>query len=203
MQPTAKNNAFTLIELLVSLAIFAVMATTAYSGLNQMLRVKESNTRHNLFLDKIQKTYIQLNKDFFYLSNASNRNEYGQTINSFSRDSEPSHLFLITSASRQNPMQLIQHPLIKINYYVEDEKLIRAYQNSFNQAPNTKTKKRALIDKVDLIEIRFLDNKNQWKEQWPPVSGSTGQGSNNQLPKATEIKIHFTDQGEFTWLFTQ
>jgi general secretion pathway protein J len=203
MQPTAKNNAFTLIELLVSLAIFAVMATTAYSGLNQMLRVKESNTRHNLFLDKIQKTYIQLNKDFFYLSNASNRNEYGQTINSFSRDSEPSHLFLITSASRQNPMQLIQHPLIKINYYVEDEKLIRAYQNSFNQAPNTKTKKRALIDKVDLIEIRFLDNKNQWKEQWPPVSGSTKQGNNNQLPKATEIKIHFTDQGEFTWLFTQ
>ena len=203
MQPTAKNNAFTLIELLVSLAIFAVMATTAYSGLNQMLRVKESNTRHNLFLDKIQKTYIQLNKDFFYLSNASNRNEYGQTINSFSRDSEPSHLFLITSASRQNPMQLIQHPLIKINYYVEDEKLIRAYQNSFNQAPNTKTKKRALIDKVDLIEIRFLDNKNQWKEQWPPVSGSTKQGNNNQLPKATEIKIHFADQGEFTWVFTQ
>ena len=194
-----KQPGFTLIELLVSLAIFAVMAAATYSGLNQMLRSKEINEKHSKFLNQLQKTYLQLKNDIYYMSNQQARDEYGQKIPAFTQNADTDILFQFSSASRLNPLGLKQNPLLTVRYYLEDGKLIRSYYPHFNRAPNTPEKKRILLKDIELAEVRFLDNKNQWQQQWPPVSLSV-QGT-TPLPKAIELSLNIQQQGKFVWLF--
>ncbi len=198
------NQAFTLIELLISMAIFAVMATAAYSGLGQILLVKDSYKNHGTFLDQIQKTYLQIHKDYLYLSNASNRDQYGQTISSFKHNDEASHLFSISSANKPNPLQLKQHPFIKIDYYLEDEQLIRAFNSHFNSAPNSKIKRRILLNNVQQVQVRFMDKSKQWQAQWPPLNLNIANTQTvSSLPIATEVSLYTQNHGKFVWLFTQ
>jgi type II secretion system protein J len=59
-----------------------------------------------------------------------------------------------------------------------------------------------LIDNLESVSIRFLDNNAQWQEEWPPMN--TGASISNTIstqPLAVEVILTLTDWGEIRRLY--
>ena len=58
-----------------------------------------------------------------------------------------------------------------------------------------------LLEEVESASIRFLDNNNEWHNEWPPLS-ATGQPDGNTLAlSAIEFTVTLQDWGELVRIF--
>ena len=68
-------------------------------------------------------------------------------------------------------------------------------------------KKSVLIDNIENVSIRFLDQKNEWQQQWPslsassPIPGTTTATTVSESPLAIEIILKLKDWGDIRRLY--
>jgi general secretion pathway protein J len=59
-----------------------------------------------------------------------------------------------------------------------------------------------LTDEITLMEVRYLDNKQEWKTSWPDTTAAvTATLPPALLPIAVEITLEHKHYGELVWLF--
>ena len=195
---TTKNstNGFTLIEMVVAVAIFAVVGVLAYGGLNHVLKNQEHIQDSSERLKNLQLTFRYLERDVSQIIDRSVRNQYGDIQHAFVGDEEKALSF--THSGWRNPANLVRSKLQRVAYELSDNTLIRYSWAHLDGAIAEQFFSTDLLQDVESIVMRYLDQNNQWHSTWPPLN------SNPQtvgIPKALEITITAEPWGESKRLF--
>jgi general secretion pathway protein J len=186
---------FTLLELLVALAIFAVIAVIAYSGLNTILSARLQTDQHATQLARLQMALTWLGRDIEQHIGRPIRDQYGDRQAAL--QGTISHLEL-TRAGWRNPAQQQRSSLQRVVYHLENQTLMRSYWWVLDRAQDARPLKMDLLNDVDEIQLRYLDDNLQWHEQWPPLN--TAPGKKAKL-KAIEVTLTVLGWGHISRLF--
>jgi general secretion pathway protein J len=196
--PRNRQQGFTLLELLIASIIFAIMAIMAYGGLDNVIRNSQASEQALKRLQQVQQTISIINRDLSQLVMRNVRDEYGNKQPAIIAGSNIDNLVDFTRGGYSNPAGLLRSTLQRVAYQLNDEELVRLQWPQLDVAPGTEAKKTILIDNVENVTIRFLDEKAEWHEQWPPLNateGSTGE------PYAIEFVLQLKDWGEIRRLY--
>lgn len=181
---------FTLLELLVALAIFAVIAVMAYKGLDTILTAHLQTDQHATQLARLQMTLTWLGRDIEQYIERPIRDQYGDRQQAL--QGTISHLEL-TRAGWRNPAQQQRSSLQRVAYHLENKTLMRSYWWVLDRAQDARPLKMDLLNEVNEIQFRYLDENLRWREQWPPNEKAS--------LKAIEVTLTVLGWGRITRLF--
>ncbi len=200
--PAKKQQGFTLLELLIASIIFAIMAVMAYGGLNNVMSNSKASQQALKRLQQIQQSVSVLNRDFSQIVPRSIRDEFGNPQPYLSAGNNIDNLVEFSRGGRVNPANLLRSSLLRIAYQFDDEKLVRLQWPQMDRAQETEAKKTILIDNLNEVTIRFLDQNAEWQEQWPPLNATGGADSGNTTELiGIEIVLDLKDWGEIRRLY--
>ncbi len=194
-----RYRGFTLLELLVALAIFALVSAMAYSGLNNVLRARETTDAHASELAQLQKVFNILGRDIEQAANRSVRDNYGEAKGPFITSDHGSELLEFTRYGWNNPFpsdKRLRSYEQRVAYRLDEGKLIRSYWFDLDRDYDSKQFEAVLLTGVDHLELRYLDRDKHWQTGWPP------QGSEDQpLPRAVEVTLELKTLDKVSRLF--
>lgn len=197
------QRAFTLLELLVALAIFAVLALLAYGGLNGLMNTRAATEERAEELHRLQMTYRILERDIEQWVPRPVRNEFGESEASLRAGQRIDAAFELTRGGWRNPAEQPRSTQQRVAYTVRDNALLRYQWPTLDRAPDAKPREQTLLEDVDEVRLRFLDQADQWQERWPPAGQTVapGQPAAEILPRAVEVVLITERWGELRWLF--
>jgi len=202
-QPTsrrARQQGFTLLELLIASTIFAIMAIMAYGGLANVIDNSTAAEKALKRLQQIQQSISVINRDLSQILPRDVRDEYGNKQPYLGAGNNLDYLVEFTRGGRVNPASLLRSTLLRVAYQFEDEKLQRLQWPQLDNAPGVEFKKTVLLDDVDNVTLRFIDDNAETHEQWPPLNAGTTNTGTVSL-RAIEIVIQLNDWGEIRRLY--
>ncbi|MDM8569441.1 type II secretion system minor pseudopilin GspJ [Thiotrichales bacterium HSG1] len=180
----------TLLELMVALAVFAIIAVMAYSGLNIILVTQLQVTQHAEQLADLQRIFVILSHDIEQYVQRPIRNQYGDEEPSISGTNEQIEF---TRSGWRNPAQQNRSSLQRVAYHLQSDKLIRSYWFVLDRAQDSEPRLVNLSNNINSIQWNYLDDRLIWNEKWP-VSNPT------QL-KAIKIILNIEEWGNVERLF--
>jgi general secretion pathway protein J len=188
-----KNNGFTLLELMVAMVIFSFMSIMAYSALANVFKSNEVITEQETKLKKLQRSMMFIERDLRQLVLRSRSSGYGQPASpSLDSGLDSEGIIEFTRAGNSNPTEQSRSSLQRIRYTVEEEKLNRLSWN-FVDHIDSEPVKMLLLENVESLSFKFLDNKNNWKENWASLT---------EIPKAIELTLEHKNWGKIVRLFS-
>lgn len=195
LNSSAKQSGFTLIEVIIAMSIFAIVSLLAYSGLHSVITTK-SHTEGSLErLRELQMTMLSLNGDLQQLSDRNGHDSLGgQLLNVSTQDSN--YILAFTRSGWRNPANLARSTLQRVAYKLDEDKLIRLYWTHVDRADDEQLVEQELISNIESLDLRFLDDKNQWQTNWPSANDLASATPSNNLPIAIEVVLKMNDWGE-------
>lgn len=193
----AGEKGFTLIEVMVALAVFGVMSLLAYMSLGQTLANADMLTERMDRLQSIQRTISYLSSELLQAVPRPVRVELGDAPvpalqSSFGTD----FALQLTHGGWPNPAGVPRSTLQRTAYRIEDGELIRYHWNVLDRTVSNTPLATVMLEEVESLTFRFLQVNDEWTEQWPPLAAQGG--SNAGLPRAVEVVLVLTDEGEIT-----
>lgn len=192
------SGGFTLIELIVAMAVFAVMATMAYSGLQSVLDARARTEQHAQQLAALQTAFFWLGKDIEQAVPRGVRDPYGEPVKALLAEPTAEYGLELTHAGWSNPFasgKRQRSMLQRVAYGVHEKKLLRKYWFDLDREHNSAVFETVLLEGVSALEMRYVDHNLQWQTQWPPL------GSKEVLPVAVEISLDIEGFGKIARLF--
>lgn len=198
---TAKqtSSGFTLLELVVAMAVFAIMAAIAYSGLNNVLIARQLTETHSEQLHQLQLAMSWFARDIEQIVNRGVRSEYGEMLPPVVGNDFEGYLLELTRGGWRNPANQPRSHLQRVAYAVRDEQLVRAYWRVLDRAEDSKPFENVLLDGVKSVEIRYLGADDEWRTSWPELA-TTGSVAPAVLPRAIEVNVDTKQFGKITRL---
>ncbi len=196
-----QQQGFTLLELLIASVIFAVMALMAYGGLDNVIDNSQASQQALTRLQQVQKSILVLDRDFSQILKRAIRDEYGNTQPYLSAGENIDQLVEFSRGGRVNPANLLRSSLLRVAYQFEDEKLIRLQWPQMDRTQEIEARKTTLLDNIESVTVRFLDQDGKWQEQWPPLNTvSPADGEVTEL-FAIEVVLELQDWGDIRRLY--
>ncbi len=183
---------FTLLELLVAIAIFSMVSVMAYGGLNAVINNKKATEQASKRIASLQMAILRISNDLRQAVARSIRNEYGDRVAEMLVDENTASISW-TRAGYSNPAQLKRSNLQRISYRLEKDRLLRYSWPVLDRAQDTTPMKTVILENVQMIQWRFLDEKNNWQSRWPVYSDNR---SYQPLPRAVELVMELGDMGK-------
>lgn len=180
------QSGITLLELLVVIAVFAVMATAAYNGLQGSLKAEENFNAAMKDLEAVQMSLTLFQRDIMQLSSRAIRDAYG--------DEEAAIVLYngrelsFTRGGNFSSLKLDTTELVRVAYSLQDEQLVRSHWRHLDSTQGERPLRVSLLDKVTDLQMRVLDQDNVWHRDWPISSNTT--------IRALEITLELEDWGE-------
>lgn len=193
---------FTLLELLVALAVFAVMAASAYSGLRNVLFTQDALQVQQQRLADLQLTMYRLEQDISQAVARSIRDEYGDPQPALCGGNLRDDSLVLTRSGWENPLGHARANLQRIAYRLQGGRLLRLHWEVLDRGASRPAQESALLDKVRQFQVRFMNQRQDWQSAWPPQNPlpPTAQTLLN-LPLAVEITLITDDLGTISRLF--
>ncbi len=189
------SNGFTLLEMVVAVAIFAVMASIAYSGLNHTIKTGNQVSESNQRLSELQFALSYFSRDWLQVSSRKVRNQYGdEESNIVIEDNSIS----FTRSGWSNLLQRKRSNLQRVQYLVLDSKLVRRYWLSLDQGIGEEPFDSVMLHNVKTLEINFVDAAEKNIDSWPNELIQDGSSS----PIALKIGVEITSLGK-TWRYLE
>jgi len=195
-----RQQGFTLLELMIASIIFAIMAIMAYGGLDNVMGNSEASQQALDRLKQAQHTVTILNRDLNQLVQRDIRDGYGTSQPYLMAGTDVDNIVEFTRSGRVNPGRLIRSSLQRVAYRFDEDKLVRLQWPQLDRSQEMEAKQSVLIDELDQVTIRFLDQDNQWQEQWPPLNAPTASGTVTG-PVAIEVILKLKDWGNIRRLY--
>ena len=162
--PDVRSSGFTLLEMIVAVAIFAVMAAIAYTGLNQTIKVGNQVSESNLRLSELQFALSYFSRDWLQVSSRKVRNQYGDEENNIIiADNSVS----FTRGGWTNILQRKRSNLQRVQYLLVDNKLVRRHWLSLDQGIGEEPLESVLLHNVNALEVHFVDASEKAIDTWP------------------------------------
>jgi general secretion pathway protein J len=159
-----RNRGFTLLEMVVAVAIFAIMAAIAYTGLNHTIKVGNQVNESNLRLSELQFALSYFSRDWLQVSSRKVRNQYGDEENNIIlADNSVS----FTRSGWTNLLQRKRSNLQRVQYLLVDNKLVRRHWLSLDQGIGEEPLESVLLHNVNALEIEFVDASEKAIDAWP------------------------------------
>lgn len=198
---TPASRGFTLLELLVALAVFAIMAVAAYSGLRAVSYTRAAVEEQSRRLAAVQLAVYRLEQDLAQAVERGIRDEYGEPQPALLGGTLTADRLTLTRAGWDNPLAQPRASLQRVAYRLRDGRLWRLHWPILDRGGLSAPRETLLLEKVQAFKIRFLDQKD-WRDDWPPPSPLTeGPPPNpDRLPRAVEVSLTLEDWGEITRL---
>ena len=189
---------FTLLELLVALAIFGLLATMSYSGLQTVMTQQSLTAVAADRLSELQKLYLVMQRDIEQVVLRPIRDEYG--------DVQPALLggetLQLTRAGWRNPTGRQRSALQRVAYAYEEQQLVRYTWSVLDRAQDSEPLVQPLSEAVEQLQIRYLGADGEWKEQWPDAETVANPAIETAaLPRVVEVTIEHEMYGPVVWLF--
>ena len=189
---------FTLLELLVALAIFGLLATLSYGGLQTVMTQQSMTEEASDELGELQKLYLVMQRDIEQVMLRPIRDEYG--------DEQPSlvgaETLQLTRAGWRNPTGRPRSSLQRVAYAFEEEQLVRYTWSVLDRAQDSEALVQPLSEAIEELRLRYLGASNEWTEQWPNVQAGANLNSVAEaLPKVVEVTVEHESYGPIVWLF--
>jgi general secretion pathway protein J len=195
-----RSRGFTLIEVLVALAIFGILAAIAYGTLSQTLSNAEVLTERMQRLQSLQRTMRYLSEDFMQLAPRPVREDLGDNLGpALHTDVQSDFAVELTHGGWSNPAALPRGTLQRVAYRLEENELVRYHWTALDRTLSNEPAGRALLDEVESIVFRFMQENGDWTEEWPPENRPGILGL-RQRPRAVEIVLTLTDTTEVSRL---
>jgi len=197
-----KQHGFTLMELLLALAIFALMSAMAFSGLTSTLKSRETI---NAALDRtqaLQNAVFRIQTDLEQTAGRSIRDEFGDAQPPLLGSAENGITF--TRNGWRNPLEQRRSHLQRVGYRLNEENtLLRLHWQVLDRAQDSAPIEIPLIEDVESLEWRYLDENEEWVDRWPPanLSGQVSENADTRLPRAVELTLETKALGELRHLF--
>lgn len=188
MKATQDNHrGFTLIELLVALFVFAILAVTAYRGLNAV-----TQTRAHLDLETRK---WQALERFFGRLDGETSQVLQRRVRTANGAEAPAWAGTPSAASSLEDVQLaftrhggydaegVPLPPQRIGYRLRQNKLELLRWTAPDSAPYNVPTVDAVLDDVNEFKLRYLTSRLTWELEWPPKVPDA------VLPKGVEVEL--------------
>ena len=198
---THKLAGFTLLELLVAVAVFAILSSMAYGGLRNVIDNSQQTELSMQRMQQVQLAMLKISRDFTQLSQRNIRDEYGNS-NNYIMAGEGGDVFIeFSRGGRRNPAQLQRSHLQRVAYKLEENTLSRLHWPHLDRTQEMQAYESVLLEDVENASIRFLDNSNEWHNEWPPLSATGQPGDAVVALSAIEFTLELQDWGELVRIF--
>jgi general secretion pathway protein J len=189
---------FTLIEVLVALAIFGMLAAIAYGTLGRTLSNAEILTERMQRLQSLQRTMRYLSEDFMQLAPRPVREDLGDNFGpALHTDVQSDFAVELTHGGWSNPATLPRGTLQRVAYRLEEGELVRYHWTVLDRTLSNEPVGRALLDEVESVVFRFMQENGDWTEEWPPENRPGPLGL-RQRPRAVEVVLTLADATEIS-----
>ena len=189
-----------MLELLVSLAIFALIGAMAYGGLQQVLEQQRATEVQSQQLADLQKSYRIMQRDLEQVINRGIRNQFGDPIEALVGGSGYDGIEF-SRAGHANPAGFLRSDLQRVAYVPDQDTLLRRTWRVLDRAQDTLPDEEVLVEGLQQFTIRFLDDADEWRDNWPPQQTQTGDADVTGLPRAAQVEIVLDDVGTLSWVF--
>ncbi|MEJ2116092.1 MAG: type II secretion system minor pseudopilin GspJ [Gammaproteobacteria bacterium] len=199
------NNSFgfTLIEVVIATFVFGLVAIMAYGGMNYVLKGQSQLQSSSKQLKDLQLTFRYFEKDINQMVNRSIRNQYQDLQPSFVGNEDKA--FSFTHAGWRNPANLVRSKMQSVYYNLDVHILKRYTWGQLDGAIAEEIYATDLIEGVKSIQLRYLDQSNQWQSTWPPLNSSsiqqTGVIQQFEIPRALELTVKMENMDKIKRLF--
>lgn len=197
-----RTSGFTLVELLVAILIFGILAMLAYGGLDSVMKSRDRTEAELFRLRQIQITFNQMQRDIEQLTARDGHDALGGVLPHLSagQSGDFDLLMQYTRTGWRNPAKQTRSNLQRVAWRLDDHKLYRMSWPFVDRAFDDQATSTMVIDQIREVKIRFLDEKNEWQNLWPP-SNSVAQGKALLQPLAIEVTITMEDWGDILRVF--
>ena len=200
------STGFTLIELLVAVAIFAIMASIAYGGLNGVIKQRTRNGEAMKRLRQVQLTMDIMSRDFEQLAPRSVRDGLGGNLAPLVAGPQNVPPISFTRGGWSNPLGVARSTQERVAYSLEDGKLMRAFWPELDGSVSSDPVKQELLPDVTSVHIQYADASMSYQDVWPPlpngqsaaITSPNTTASTGQLPMAVSITLTLKDWGDIT-----
>ena len=200
MNPLKKQRGFTLLEIVIAVGVFAVLTTLAYGGLNQVLNQSLQTREISQKLQDLQYAFALIQQDLSQMIPREVRDEYGNRQPALATSFDESYLLKVTRQGWANPAEQTRSSLQRVSYTLDEGQLQRIYWFDLDRATTSEPIVLSLLEGVESVEFRFLDQEKEWQESWPPTVATAGQQP--PWPLAIEITLETSRWGEIRRLFS-
>ncbi len=194
-----RGRGFTLLELLVAVAIFAIVAVAAYSGLSALLGANARLDDHSRALNQLQLSLQIMERDLLQASLRTARDQYGDPQLPFVAAPGQDQLFSFTRSGWPNPAGAPRSDLVRVAYALDGDQLVRITWPQVDPGPGAEPSSTTLLDGVRSVDLRFLDVHGNWSDQWPPLGAQPDVAT--RPPRAVEVVIDTLRWGRLRRLF--
>lgn len=191
--PRAQTG-FTLLELIVAVAVFAVVATMAYSGLDLLLRSRERLEQASERQRAIDLAVLSLERDLRQALPRPIRGAYGDEQPAMTGNGVAAEWTVLDLGSARDGVRM---EATRVRYAVVDGALWRARDAVLDRSPRETARSRRLLEGVERLSWRYLQSARQRLDQWPPRTGIVAP---ERLPRAVEVTLVLEDRGEISRL---
>lgn len=197
MTSSCRSRGFTLIEVMVALAIFGVLSALAYATLAQTLDNSELLNERMDRLQSIQRTMTYLTTELLQAAPRPVRADFGQYEPALQSSFASDFALQLTHNGWPNSAGVPRSTQQRTAYRIEDTDLVRYHWNVLDRTVNNIPIATVLLDEIDSLTFRFLQQNGDWSDQWPPINVQAVSNSNS-LPRAVAITLMLPDEGELT-----
>lgn len=186
-----RTRGFTLIELMVAVAIFAAIAAIAYGSVAALLGARERLESSEARLRALQVALSTFERDLRSTVARPAREPYGDPRPALVGQRAGIALTRLRSGGLADATAQTQ----RVGYALEGGRWIRNAWPVTDAAPSTRPLAATLLDGVDAVSLRYLDDQGRWRDVWPAASV----GANAELtalPRAVDLRVSTTDVGE-------
>lgn len=191
--PQGRGGGFTLLEVVVAVAIFAVIGSILFAGLNQLINVKTTVDQRLTLAADLQRSFGLFRDDLNHYVPRSIRNAYGQTEPGLQTNAGTGSAVLVLTRTNNG---LDGAQLERVEYWWEEGRVIRVRWPMLDRATDEQQQRRVLLDQVTAIEVRVLDDEGHWNGSWPPIR-TTG---DRAQARAVELRVSLDGQGDLVSL---
>ena len=191
----SRNLGFTLLELVLAIAVFGLMASLAYGGLNSLTTQGRWLEREAERFGQVQKALHLIESDIQFAVRRGVRDALGGKVAAMLGGTDE-QLLQLTKA--QKPYGEGNN-LVRIHYRYTDDVLQRQVWPVLDRLPEHEGVTADLLSGLQKLEIRFL-GVDEWHATWP--IGTRADESEAALPRAVELKLELADGESYRRVFS-
>jgi general secretion pathway protein J len=196
-----KSRGFTLIELLVALFVFAILAITAYRGLNAITHTRGHLDQETRKWQALERFFARLDGETAQVLERpvriANGTESPAWVGTPSVTESLEEVQLAFTRNGGFDTEGSPQPPQRIGYRLRKDKLELLRWTALDSAPYNVPTVDTLLDGVAEFNLRYLTSRMTWEKQWPPVVPDIG-----KLPKAVEVELVLKSGEKLTRFFS-
>ncbi len=212
------RRGFTLVELLVALFITAILFAMGYGALSQALNSRREVEEQGARLGALQQAMRVMEQDFELMQPRPARDLLGNgyeaplvvsqnsqagaamTPASSMAGQQGPAMLTFTRGGWANPAGVPRAELQRVSYLLRDGKLVRQHLPTMDTTAATIVVERELLDGIEALSFRFMDESLTWSTSWPsaPMQTLPPSALLRARPVAVEITLKLKDLGVIT-----